>query len=132
MDIKLNSPELVEGEKQELQKGINIKLKIIYRPYAGNTLSLYDENLHLINDDFHFYHAKEIILTNVTREENGPIEGKLVLSQEVICRKLFNSKKMTLTFTVPESDYKFAIKDEYTMSILQFISFEKFTLVDIS
>ena len=64
-------------------KGIRKPVIIFYRPFSGNNLYLYDENLRLIQDALSLYNAKKIIFTNIEREPRQPFEGYVLLDREM-------------------------------------------------
>lgn len=68
----------------QLESGIKLQLRIIFRPFAGNELFFYDQNLRLIQDPLSLYEAGTIIYSNIRKLPDEPFEGIELLNKEIV------------------------------------------------
>lgn len=80
---EIPSPRLAEDCALQLDEGIEKQLRVLYKPFGGNSLFFYDENIRLIQDASALYHARVVIFTNQVREVGQPLRGHILLDQLV-------------------------------------------------
>ena len=97
-----------------LSVGIKKRLRIVYRPFAGNKLFFYDHNLRLIQDPLSFFQAEVIIFSNIPRRPREPLEGLELMDQEVEIHGL-PSRMNHLRLAYREGFYTF--RDEYSLAV---------------
>ncbi len=104
------SKEILEN----LERGIEKHLTVLYRPFSGNKIYFYNEKLQQILDIVSLYSALEIIVTNQERYCNESLEGIFSVNQTV---KLFGPGRRLNMITVQCAGNKYRIRDEWDLNI---------------
>lgn len=113
-DLDVIEPEQKLGNQElecMMREGILKHLVIVHRPFGGNTLFFYNQNLVPILDALSLYEATKVFFTNQKRKPNGELLGRVIMDKELrVQGKPSLTNKLILTY--PGREYIF--HDEYS------------------
>jgi hypothetical protein len=107
-----------------MDEGIEKRLIIFYKPFGGNALFFYDQNLTLILDVLALYRAERVIFTNQLRAPGSDLEGFSLFDQQVtMWGRPSLANRLRLTYPGGEyvftSEYSFFAWSGNTAAIVQ-------------
>lgn len=86
-------------------------LRILYKPFAGNALYFYDQNLKLLLDLYALYHAESVIFTNQERKPGESLRGKVLFEAQVT---LFGQPSVRNYLRLRRNDQDYMFRDEWS------------------
>jgi len=101
---------------EELKVGILKRLLILWKPFGGNKLAYYDQQLRQITGALSLYNAEIVIFTNQVIELGDEIRGFKIFDRDVTITSCV-SRFSILTLVV--SDHaECVLCDEFSLSVL--------------
>ncbi len=112
--VTIEPPVCSQAILTQLADGMKQRVRIIYRPFAGNELYFYDQNLRLIQDPLAFYEASTVIYSNIKRVPGEPFEGIEKLDCEIMIRG-YPTRRNQLCLLTKHGHYTYIFRDEYSL-----------------
>lgn len=110
-------PVVASEEVIEACRGIKKRVRIIFRPFAGNAFFLYDHRLRLVQDPLSLWEAGMLIVTNIKREPGVSFEGFELLDSEVEIRGLPGAEGL-IRIEMQDDPICYTLYDQFSLLLL--------------